>query len=195
MESLWKKTVEKLTENKQELLKEIETEVCIIGGGITGISVAYELSKQGKKVVILERDNLADKTTGNTTAKITSQHGLFYDYLITDYGLNFAKKYYMANQESIKNIDEIIKSENIDCDFERQDAFVFTQEAKELEKIRKEINAVKAIGGEAEFVNQIQPNCGVIQGAIKFPNQAQFNPRKYLKGLVQKIRREKRENI
>ena len=66
MESLWKKTVKELTKDKQELLKEIETEVCIIGGGITGISIAYELSKQGKKIVILERDSLADKTTGYT---------------------------------------------------------------------------------------------------------------------------------
>lgn len=157
MESLWKKTVPELTESKQELLKEIETEVCIIGGGITGISIAYELSKQGKEVVILERDNLADKTTGNTTAKITSQHGLFYDYLVTDYGVNFAKKYYQANQEAIKNIEQIVNFENISCDFERQDAFVFTEDAKELEKIKKEINAVKAIGGEVEFVNQIAP--------------------------------------
>jgi len=156
MESLWKKTVKELTKDKQELLKEIETEVCIIGGGITGISIAYELSKQGKKIVILERDSLADKTTGNTTAKITSQHGLFYDYLIADYGVNFAKKYYQANQEAIKNIEQIVNFENIQCDFERQDAFVFTEDAKELEKIKKEINAVKAIGGEAEFVNKIE---------------------------------------
>lgn len=156
MESLWKKTEGELTQNKQELLKEIETEVCIIGGGITGISTAYELIKQGKEVVILERDSLADKTTGNTTAKITSQHGLFYDYLITDYGVNFAKKYYQANQEAIKNIEQIVNFENIQCDFERQDAFVFTEDAKELEKIKKEVNAIKAIGGEAEFINEIE---------------------------------------
>ena len=96
MESLWKKTENMILEDVKELDKEIETEVCIIGGGITGISIAYELSKQGKKIVILERDSLADKTTGNTTAKITSQHGLFYDYLIADYGVNFAKKYYQV---------------------------------------------------------------------------------------------------
>jgi len=140
----------------EKLEEDIEADVCIIGGGITGISIAYELSKQGKKIVILERDSLADKTTGNTTAKITSQHGLFYDYLIADYGVNFAKKYYQANQEAIKNIEQIVNFENIQCDFERQDAFVFTEDAKELEKIKKEINAVKAIGGEAEFVNKIE---------------------------------------
>ena len=93
----------------------------------------------------------------------------------------------MANQEAIKNIEEIINNENIKCDFERQDAYVFTQDAKKVEKIKKEVKAVKAIGGEAEFVTDIEPNLGNIQGAIKFPNQAEFNPRKYLKGLVNKI--------
>lgn len=187
MESLWIAEEKQLLEKTKRLEEVVETEVCIIGGGITGISTAYELSKRGKKVVIIERDKLAEKTTGNTTAKITSQHGLFYDYLIENYGINFAKKYYMANEEAIRNIESIIKEENIDCDLEPQDAYVFTQDAKEIENIKKEVKAVNAIGGKAEFVQEIQPKLENIQGAIKFQNQAQFNPRKYLKGLVKKI--------
>lgn len=187
MESLWIAEEKKILEKSKRLKEEIETEICVIGGGITGISTAYELSKKGKKVVIIERDKLAEKTTGNTTAKITSQHGLFYDYLIEDYGINFAKKYYMANEEAIKNIQNIVKEENIDCDLESQDAYVFTEDAKEVEKIKKEVKAVNAIGGKAEFIQQIEPKLENVQGAVKFPNQAQFNPRKYLKGLVKKI--------
>lgn len=187
MESLWIAEEKEILEKSKRLEEEIETEVCIIGGGITGISTAYELSKQGKKVVIIERDKLAEKTTGNTTAKITSQHGLFYDYLIEDYGINFAKKYYMANEEAIKNIEVIVKEENIDCDLEKQDAYVFTEDAKEIEKIEKEVKAVNAIGGKAELVQKIEPKLENVQGAVKFPNQAQFNPRKYLKGLIKKI--------
>ena len=137
--------------------------------------------------MILDRNNLAERATGNTTAKVTSQHGLFYNYLIENYDIRFAKKYYMANEEAIKNIEEIINEENIDCDFEKQSAYIFTKDAKELEKIRKEIGAVKAIKGEAEFVKTIDTKFKDIQGAIEFPNQAQFNPRKYLKGLVNKI--------
>ena len=187
MESLWKKIEPALLAESKSLEENIETEVCIIGGGITGISTAYNLIKQGKKVVILDRNELADKVTGHTTAKITSQHGLFYNYLIEDYGIKFAKKYYLANEEAIKNIEETIEEENIDCDFEMQSAYIFTKDAKELEKIRKEIGAVKAIKGEAEFVKTIDTKLKNIQGAIEFPNQAQFNPRKYLKGLVKKI--------
>ncbi len=163
MESLWKKTENQLLGNHKTLDKECKTDVCIIGGGITGISTAYYLSKEGRKVVILERKNLAERATGNTTAKITSQHGLFYNYLLEDQGKDFAKKYYMANQEAIKNIEEIIEEENINCDFEKQSAYVFTQDAKNLEKIKKEVKAVEAIGGDAKFVQTIEPNLENIQ--------------------------------
>lgn len=187
MKSIWKDTVPNILEEQKQLKKESKTEVCIIGGGITGITTAYYLTNAGKKVVLLERDTLANKTTGNTTAKITSQHGIFYKYLLEDHGKDFAKKYYMANQEAIKNIEEIIKKENIDCDFERQDAYIYTRDAKELKNIKDEVKYVKAIGGEAEFVEKIELKLEGIQGAIKFPNQAQFNPRKYLKALAKKV--------
>ena len=174
MESLWKKTENEILENSKQLIEEKQADVCIIGGGITGISTGYYLSKYGKKVIILEREKLANKTTGNTTGKITSQHGLFYNYLIEDQGKDFAKKYYMANQEAIKNIEKIIKEENIDCDFEKQSAYVFTQDAKTLEKIRKEVNAVKAIGGEAEFVQNIDPKLENVQRSGRVPEPSRI---------------------
>ncbi len=174
MESLWKKTEKNLQEDKKELDKECKADVCVIGGGITGISTAYYLSKAGKKVVIVERDELADKTTGNTTAKITSQHGLFYNYLLENQGKAFAKKYYMANQEAIQKIEEIIEEEKIDCDFKRQDAYVFTQDIRELEKIKKEVKAVKAIGGDAEFVESIEPNLENIKRCDKISKSSRI---------------------
>lgn len=158
MESLWIKTEKKLLENSKKINGTIECDVCIIGGGITGITTAYYLSKSGKNVVLLERERLAQKTTGNTTAKITSQHGLFYKYLTDDYGKDYAKRYYEANQEAIEEIAEIIKKENIKCDFERQDAYVFTKSREEIQKIKDEVEAVKEIGGEAEFAENIEPN-------------------------------------
>ena len=60
----------------------LATEVCIIGGGITGISTAYYLSKHGIDVTVLEKDKICSKTTGHTSGKITTQHGLFYKYLL-----------------------------------------------------------------------------------------------------------------
>lgn len=173
------------TEKRKEyesLNKDLECDVCVIGGGITGISCAYYLSKKGLNTVVLERDRIASKTTGHTTAKITSQHDLFYDYLINSKGKEFAKKYYKANEEAIDNIEKIIKEENIVCDFERVDSFVYTKDINLVNNIKTEVGAVNSIGGECEFVEEIDLPVK-IEGAIKFKNQAKFNPIKYINGL------------
>ena len=83
---------------KNKLDDNLETNICIIGAGIFGITCGYYLSKLGFKVTILEKDFISSKTTGYTTAKITSQHGLFYDYLANSYSSAFAKDYlYVMN--------------------------------------------------------------------------------------------------
>lgn len=80
---------------------------------------------------------------------------MFYKYLIDNFGNDYAKDYYNANQEAIENIANIIKEENVSCDFERQDAYVFTRSEQEITKIKDEVDAVKQIGGEVEFVEKI----------------------------------------
>lgn len=186
MKSYWIESTKNEKRNYPRFKENLSTEVCIIGGGITGITTAYYLAKEGREVILLEKDEMCSKTSGNTTAKITSQHGLFYKYLIDSEGKEFAKKYLEANEEAIRNIEKIIKEENINCDFEKQDAFVFTQRQEEVPKIQDEVNAVKSIGGDSEFVTKVQLPFS-IQGAIKFKNQAQFNIRKYAFGLLNKV--------
>lgn len=123
---------------------------------------------------------------GNTTAKITAQHGLFYDYLINTFSHDFAKGYLDANQEAISNIKHIIDSEHIDCDFEFQDNYVFTNLEDEVVKIKKEVLAINSLGYDAEFVNSVSIPVPAI-AAIRLSNQAQFNPLKYVYGLCKSI--------
>ena len=135
-------------DNKKEypkLQKEEETEIAIIGGGLTGLTTAYYLTKAGKEVILLEKDKICNHTSGNTTAKITSQHGLFYSYLIQSLGKSEAKQYLEANEMAIRNIANIIEEEKIKCDFEWQDAYVFTQSAQDVEKIKKEVTKLLLI--------------------------------------------------
>ena len=169
-----------------KLEQDLESEICIIGGVLTGLSWAYYLTKKGFKVTILEKDKIGNHTSGNTTAKITSQHGLFYDYLIQSVGKEQARQYLYANEQAIHNIQEIIEKEKINCEFEKQDAYIFTQEEKEVENIKKEVKSVNSLGFHSEFVEEIELPIS-IKGGIRFPNQAQFNPYLYMLGLAQKI--------
>ena len=188
MESLWIETTK--DKIKLESLKRDETtEVCIIGGGLFGLTTAYYLSKNGFKVTVLEKDEIGKRASGNTTGKITSQHDLFYAHLIDDYGEEFAQKYLEANENAIKNIKKIVEEEKIECDFCEEKSYVYTTKEDEVIEIEKEVEAVKKLGKDAKFVTQIDLPIK-IKGAIEFENQAQFHPRKYMIGLAEAILKE-----
>lgn len=180
MESYWNNFREDY--QFESLKKDIETDICIIGAGITGLTTAYYLSKQGKDIVLLEKDKICSHTTCGTTGKVTSQHGLFYDYLIQLQGEDFAKLYFEANEEALKNIENIINEEKIDCDFKKVSSYVFTQKEDDVQKIKDEVKATKKLGIDSEFVTDISIPIDIL-GGIKFKNQAQFHPVKYANGL------------
>lgn len=166
----------------EELKKNRNSEVCIIGGGITGITIAYYLAKQGKKVILLERDSVGSKTTGNTTGKITSGHSLFYKYLEDSNGIEYAKLYYEANEKAIKEIKRIIDDEKIECDFEWQDNYVYATNDEEKTKVEQEAETINKFGGKAYLVETSSLPLK-FKSAVKLENQAMFNPIKYIKAL------------
>ena len=153
MSSLWIETTKE--DLKTEVLNgNIETEICIIGAGIFGLTTAYYLGQCGKKVTVIEKERIGEKVSGNTTGKITSQHGLFYNYLVSNYGIQYAQKYLKANEEAIKNIKEIIDNEKIECEYEEKDSYVYAQKEDEVLEIEKEIEAVEKAGIKAEFIKK-----------------------------------------
>ena len=174
------------TEKYESLKEDISTEVCVIGGGITGISTAYYLSKHGLEVTLLEKDFLASKTTGHTTGKVSIQHGLFYKYLVDTYGMKYAEKYLKANTKAMENIEKIIENEKISCDLEIRDSYVFSTLPEKYKDIEDEVKICKALGIPASFEEDIELPIQ-IQGAIKVKNQAQFNSVKYIRGLCNSI--------
>lgn len=186
MESFWNKDKENY-QKFEDIKKDTEVSVCIIGGGFTGLSCGYYLSKH-MSVAIVERDRICSHTSGKTTGKITSQHGLFYDYLLNSEGPAFATKYLNANEEAIQNIENIITEENIKCDFEKEDAYVFTKSEDDINKIKIENDVVNSIqNGKSEFVKKIDLPLNNVKGAIKFSSQAQIHPVKYAYGLCSSI--------
>ena len=185
MNSLWIETTKDKLPLKP-LENDEEADVCIIGAGLFGLTTAYYLSKEGKKVIVIEKGEIGEKASGNTTGKITSLHGLFYDHLISDFGEEYAKKYLEANENAIENIKKIVDDEKIDCDFEIQDAYTYTTKQEEVIEIEKEVQAVKKLDKEVEMVTKTELPFK-IAGAIKLKSQAQFHPRKYMLGLCNSI--------
>ena len=120
-------------------------DVCIIGAGMCGLSTGYYLSRNGLKVAIIDKDGIGTKTSGNTTAKITLQHNLIYDYLIDSFGKEFALDYFKSNKKAISNIKKIIDSEEIDCDFEYKSNFIFTKNLDDIDKIKKEVKSLNLL--------------------------------------------------
>ncbi len=178
MNSIWS---ESCSFPERETLKDdIVVEAVVIGSGMAGLLTAYLLKKQGIQVVVLEGSVTAGGVTKNTTAKITSQHDLIYDKLIQDFGVELAGQYAWANQRAIKTFREIVKENQIDCDFEIRPAYVYS--LRDTAPIRAEAIAAGKLGIEAEYTTKTELPFEV-KAAVRFENQAQFNPLKFLKAI------------
>lgn len=168
------------------LQEDISVDIAIIGGGLAGIQCAYQLQKEGLNIAVLEANRIGHGTSGHTTAKITSQHSLIYDKIQNQMGTELAKQYATANETAIHEIKRISEENNIDCEYISQSAFVYTQQDEYLQKIQDEVKVASSLGIEASYVKNI-PFSIPIKGAVRFDNQAQFHPLKYLLSLAKII--------
>lgn len=180
MESLWEQTWEQPDFPSQH--GDMSTDVLIIGGGMAGILCAYQLHCAGVPYVLVEAESICSGITKNTTAKITSQHGLIYDKLISKFGVQRAKQYLAANQAAIQTYRQLCR--NMDCDFEEKAAYVYALDDRR--KIERELNALEKLGFSAEFVDKL-PLPFPVAGAVRFPNQAQFHPLKFISFLAKDL--------
>lgn len=182
MKSVWSESCK--FDKRQELKGNIETDVLIIGAGIAGILIGYLLKKKGKEVVLIDKSEILSGNTKNTTAKITSQHDLIYTKLIKEFGEEKARQYAKANELAIKKYKEIIEERKIECDFETIAAYVYS--LNETDIIKQEVESARKVGIDAEYIEKINIPLGV-KGAVKFNNQAQFNPLRFLKNISKEL--------
>lgn len=170
------------------LTEDIETDVAIVGGGITGVTAGYLLAKEGYKVTILEADRVFQGTTGHTTAKITSQHGLIYDELIQHVGEKSARQYFDFNERAREFIETIVNENQLDCDFEKQDAILYAKSTKSARKLKKEMKAYEKLTIPHTVIDKL-PFDVEIQSALVMKNQAQFHPLHYLTFLLSEFKK------
>lgn len=183
-QSMWRHTTS--LPSYPTLEQDIETDVAIVGAGITGITTAYLLIKAGLRVTILETGNILDGTTGYTTAKITAQHGLIYDNLIRYFGEEGARLYFDANKEALSFIASTVREHGIDCQFKEQPSYLYADSDQQLEKLHREWLAYDKLKLPGEWVKEL-PIPVEAKGAIVMPGQAQFHPLEYLVKLVNYI--------
>lgn len=181
MESLWNETVS--CHDFNELKSDIKTDVLIIGGGIAGILTAYFLQEKGIPYILVEKDRICSGTTGNTTAKITFQHGLIYDKIISGSDLEKAEMYLRANRAAFEKYAELCK--NTDCGYEIKNNYVYSVDDRQ--KLDDEINALSKINYNAEFVEDLPLPINTV-GAVCFKNQAQFHPLKFLFSIAKELK-------
>lgn len=172
--------------NYSEFVENVSVDVAIVGAGIIGLTAAYRLKQAGKTVAVIESKKVAAGVSGHTTAKITSLHQLIYQDLISDLGQEKAKLYADSNQAALEYIANLVETEQIDCEFSRQNAYTFAESVKQLEKVEAEVEAAQSLGLPASFVKTTSLPFP-ISGAIQFENQAQFHVRKYLLHLAKSI--------
>lgn len=161
----------------------IKTDVLIVGGGLAGLLCAWRLEQAGVDYLLIEADRICGRTTGNTTAKITSQHGLIYDKIFRRYGQDVARVYYDANEAALSEYSRLC--EQIDCDFERRDHFVYSMNAPE--KLEWELRTLNGIGAKAQFASNLPLPFDTV-GAVCFPNQAQFHPLKFASAISSRLK-------
>ena len=182
MNSIWKETAS--LPHFSPLSAHSPVDVAVIGGGLAGLLCAYQLQKAGLSVLVLEANRIGSGQTEGTTAKITSQHGLFYDRLIRQAGYEAASLYAEANEQAIDSYLTLIQELQIACDFERLPSYLYTTRSPEL--LIQEWRAARRLGLPASLTTRTSLPFSVSL-ALRFDHQAAFHPLRFLAALASQL--------
>ncbi|HEX8380678.1 MAG TPA: FAD-dependent oxidoreductase [Allosphingosinicella sp.] len=180
----WNSTAE--APNFPQLSGYLNVDVAIIGGGIVGITTARLLKDQDMTVAVVEARKVGRQVTGKSTAKMSSNHGILYQTLEQKFDEERARLYGEAQETAIRKIQQLASIHGIDCDIEAKSAFTYTLEEKHVEEVRKEVEVARRLGLPASLVTETDLPFDVL-AAVRFDNQAQFHPTKYVAGLARTI--------
>lgn len=150
-----------------------KTDVCIIGGGLTGLLCAHEMQKRGIDYVLIEANRIMQGTSGRTTAKQTSQHGLIYGKLLKNLGAERAKRYWEANNNALAAFHALCLS--ADCDYQDECNYIYSQDS--LKPLEGEMRALDILGIPAQLSTNLPMPFPAV-GAVCFENQGRFHPGK-----------------
>ncbi len=167
------------------LSQELDVDVAIVGGGISGMTAAALLSESGLRTAVLELDRIGSGETGHTTSHLTEAVDGRYSTLIKTFGEDGARLVADASRASIARIQAFVSDLRIDCGFERVPGYLYTEKAEQMEWLADELDAARRSGCAVEWIDRV-PLAFMTHGGIRWDNQAQMNPTAYLAGLARK---------
>jgi len=175
--SLWEAISTRVTDYP-ELTNDIEVDVAIIGGGITGITAAAHLIKAGKKVAIIEAEKIGGVTTGYSTGNLYIPVQPFYQHILSKFNFETAKAIAQSRKFAIDYIESNIKEKGIACNFLRRPWYGYTANHERI-ALEKEVELFKKMDIPIEYTNEL-PLPFKFKKAVVMPNQARFNPLQYV---------------
>jgi glycine/D-amino acid oxidase-like deaminating enzyme/nitrite reductase/ring-hydroxylating ferredoxin subunit len=170
-----------------QLAGDLDVDVAIIGGGIVGITTARLLKDQGLRVAVIEARRVGQQVTGKSTAKMTSQHGILYQTLESKFGEDKARLYAEAQEAGIRRISELAARYGIEADIEPMPAYVWTDDESYVSKLEKEVELARKLGLPASMRRGDIGLPFEVLAAMRWDDQAQFHPVKYVAGLAATI--------
>jgi glycine/D-amino acid oxidase-like deaminating enzyme/nitrite reductase/ring-hydroxylating ferredoxin subunit len=181
-QSPWLETVAPII--RAPLTSNVQVDVCVVGGGIAGLSTAYLLANEGASVALLERAGVGSGETGRTTAHLTWAMDEGFCGLERLVGSEGARVVGQSHRAAVDCIEAIVARERIDCDFERLDGYLFAPPYGERQALDEECAAAQRAGITVEYVSRAPLLSFDTGPCLRFPGQGQFHPMKYLRGMV-----------
>ena len=182
-DSPWK--TGELTTQLPALDADLQADVCIVGGGISGMTTAYLLAREGRSVVVLDDGPIGGGETGRTTAHLSNAFDDRYYEAERLFGERGSRLIAESHTAAIDKIEEIVRDEQLDCDFDRLDGYLFVPPDDSRDILDREIAATRRAGlHDVEWVDRAPINDFDTGPCLRFPRQGQFHPLKYIEGLV-----------
>jgi glycine/D-amino acid oxidase-like deaminating enzyme len=171
-----------------KLAEDIDTDVVVVGAGVTGLTSAYLRAKAGTRVVVLDRRRCADADTGHTSAHLTMVTDTRLSDLVKQFGRDHARAVWDAGLAAVAHIDDVVRQYGIDANFEWIDGYLHVPagaaEDDQRAGLQDEATLAAELGFDAEYVDAVPL---LHRPGIRFLNQARFHPRKYLAGVARAI--------
>jgi glycine/D-amino acid oxidase-like deaminating enzyme/nitrite reductase/ring-hydroxylating ferredoxin subunit len=187
-QSWWKSSAP--LEQRDAIAGAHETDACIVGAGLAGMTTAYLLAREGWRVIVLDDNAVGGGESGQTTAHLASANDDHFHVLERIHGPDGARLTYESHHAAIDEIGRIVARERIDCEYERVDGYWFTNPGEPAGVLHEELEASRRAGAEVELRDRLPGEPFAIGLALRFARQGQFHPLKYLDGLARCIERD-----